>query len=106
MLPQNLRQMLPLKPQLNNMKIDSQYKLREVVSEKLILVQGSNPGDLTKVIALNDTSVYLWDALHEKEFELSDVVCLLTSRYEVDESVALADATKWVETFKAHGIII
>lgn len=88
------------------MKIDPQYKVRDVVGEKVVLIQGSEPGDLSRVVALNDTSFYLWEALYGKEFELTDIVALLTARYDVEESVALADATQWVETFKNCGVII
>ena len=87
------------------MKINPKYKVRNVVNEHVILIQGGAAGDTSKVIALNETSLYLWENLQGKEFELLDVVRLLTDRFEVEETVAEKDAANWVETFKQHEII-
>lgn len=87
------------------MKILPKYKVRHVADENIVLVQGSNPGDMTTVVALNETSLYLWNDLYGKDFELADVVSLLTERYDVDEATAEKDASQWVETLKQNAIL-
>ena len=87
------------------MKILSRYKVRRVADEDIVLVQGRNPGDMTTVIALNETSLYLWNSLYGHDFELTDVVRLLMERYDVDETTASSDAQKWVETLKQNNIL-
>lgn len=87
------------------MRILLKYKVRQVANENIVLVQGVNPGDMTTVIALNDTSLYLWNDLKERDFEIDDVVRLLLERYDVDEPQARKDAEKWVEMLKERCIL-
>lgn len=69
------------------------------------MVQGRNPGDMTTVIALNETSLYLWNNLYGKEFEQGDVAKLLTERYDVDEATAMKDSSEWIVTLQEHNIL-
>lgn len=87
------------------MHIVSKYKVRNVANENVILIQGGAAGDMSKVIALNSTSLFLWNELNGKEFDIDDVVRLLTNQFDVQEDVARKDASQWVDTFKTHGII-
>lgn len=87
------------------MRILPKYKVRNVANESVVLVQGRNPGDMTSVIALNETSLYLWNELYGKDFELQDVVSLLTGRYDVDEATATKDAESWVATLREKSVL-
>lgn len=87
------------------MRIFPKYKVRNVANENVVLVQGRNPGDMTSVIALNETSLYLWNELYGKDFELQDVVSLLTGRYDVDEATAAKDAESWVATLREKSVL-
>lgn len=88
------------------MKINTKYKVRQVAGENIVLVQGRNPGDMTTVVAFNDSSLYLWNSLLDKDFEMEDVVSLLTERYEVDEAVAAKDAESWIKTLEEKGLLV
>lgn len=88
------------------MKINSKYKVRNVANENVVLVQGRNAGDMTTVIALNDTSLYLWNELYGRDFELQDIVLLLTERYDVDETTAIRDAEGWVATLREKSVLV
>lgn len=88
------------------MKINTKYKVRQVAGENIVLVQGRNPGDMTSVVAFNDSSLYLWNSLLDKDFEMEDVVSLLTERYEVDEAVAAKDAESWIKTLEEKGMLV
>lgn len=87
------------------MKILSTYKVRHVADEDIVLLQGRNPGDMTTVISLNPTSLYLWNELLGRDFELTDVSQLLLDRFDVDEATATSDAKNWVDILKQHNII-
>lgn len=88
------------------MKILPKYKVRRVADENVVLVQGRNAGDMTSVIALNDTSLYLWNELYGKDFELQDVVRLLTARFDVDEPTAARDAEDWLATLREKSVVV
>ncbi len=87
------------------MKIKPQYKVRHVADEDIVLVQGRNPGDLTTVIALNSTSLFLWNSLAGRQFELPDVVDLLVRRFEVSTDRASADAQQWIDQLRQSNIL-
>lgn len=87
------------------MKIDSKVKVRDIAGEKVVIMQGRLGADLTRIIQLNGSSQWLLEQLSEREFELADVVELLTSRYDVDEQTATADAEKWIEQLREQKMI-
>lgn len=82
------------------MKIREQYKVREIAGEHVVIMQGRYGADMTRVISLNDTSLFLWEELKGREFETQDVVALLLAHYEVDEATAARDAAAWIEKLK------
>lgn len=79
------------------MKFKEGYKVREIAGEHVIIKQGRFGADMTRVIALNATSLLLWEQLQGKEFETTDVITILTENFEVDTVTATADAKAWVE---------
>ena len=87
------------------MKIDSKVKVRNIAGENVVIMQGRLGADLTRIIQLNGSSQWLLEQLAEREFEVADVVALLTSRYDVDEQTATADAQKWVDQLRKHKMI-
>ena len=87
------------------MKIKPQYKVHHVADEDIVLVQGRNPGDLTTVIALNSTSLFLWNSLAGRQFERPDVVDLLVRRFEVSTDRASADAQQWIDQLRQSNIL-
>ena len=87
------------------MKILPKYKVRNVAGETIVMVQGANPGDMTTVIALNETSLFLWNNLYGKEFEMCDVAGLLTENYDVDLATAEKDADRWLSTLRERVIL-
>lgn len=88
------------------MKIDSKVKVRDIAGEKVVIMQGRLGADLTRIIQLNGSSVWLLEQLADRDFEVADVVELLTSRYDVDEQTAAADAEKWVGQLREHKMIV
>ena len=45
------------------MRIKEEYKVREMAGEHIVVMQGRYGVDMTKVIALNETSLWLWNRL-------------------------------------------
>lgn len=79
------------------MKINEKYKVREMAGEHVVIMQGRYGADMTRVISLNESSLYLWNELQGKEFEVADVAALLVERYGIDAETAERDAAAWVE---------
>ena len=89
-----------------SMKINPIYKVRKVAGENIILLQGKTSGDMTRVVAFNDSALLMWDSLMGKDFTVADAVAVLMDNYEVEESVATADAQKWVDTLRENGLLL
>lgn len=82
------------------MKIKKGFVLRNVCGENIIVAEGKENIDFTKIISMNESSAYLWKNVEGKEFTAEDLCHLLTSEYDVAEDVALKDtqaiANEWI----------
>ena len=74
------------------MKISEKFKVREMAGEHVIIMPGRVGADMTRILALNDSLLYLWETLRGRDFTTEEAAGLLTERYEVDEATALRDA--------------
>lgn len=86
------------------MKLKSEYKVRDMAGEHVVIMQGRLGSDLTRIISLNESAHYLWCELEGKEFDLDVVARLLAERYGIDAGVAQHDAKSWVERLSECGL--
>ena len=89
----------------NVMRIKSEYKLREVAGETIIVNQGTIGVDMTRIISLNSSAKLLFHELSEKDFELADVAQVLMDNYGITQEKASTDAAKWVDEMKNCTIV-
>lgn len=87
------------------MRIKQGCKVREIVGENVVIMQGQHGADFTRIITLNDSALLLWQALLEQDFTLEGVAEVLTSNFDVDNTTAMCDAQKWVERMQECGLI-
>lgn len=87
------------------MKIKAQYKVREMAGEHVVIMQGRHGKDLTKIISLNESALYLWREVEGKEFDVVRIANLLEEYYGIDDVVALRDAQRWVEKLDECGLL-
>ncbi len=81
-------------------------KVRQVCGENIVITQGDQGVDMTKVIALNESALHLYHTFADKEFALDDAVAALLEAYDVDEATARRDAAAWVAEMQQHGLIV
>ena len=55
------------------MRINQNCKVREIAGENVVIMQGQQGVDMTRVVALNDSSLLLWNNLLEVDFSIDDV---------------------------------
>ena len=87
------------------MKIQSDYRLREIAGETIIVNQGTASVNMTKIISLNATARMLYETLAEKEFSLEDAAQVLVSTYGISNELAQKDADTWITDLKNCGVI-
>ena len=87
------------------MKINSNYKIREVAGETIVVNQGTTGMDMTRIISLNASAKLLYESFSEKVFPLEDVAAVLVSTYGLTQEQALKDAQLWVEALQKCKVI-
>ncbi len=87
------------------MKIKNGFELRDICGEKVVLAQGLENLDFSKMINLNETAAYLWDNVVGKDFAEADLVALLLKEYDVAEEQAADDVHAMVTQWRELGLI-
>ncbi len=87
------------------MKINSNYKLREIAGETIVVNQGTTNVNMTRIISLNTSARLLYQEFVEKDFTTEDAAKVLVNRYGIDDEKALNDARIWVESLQKCGVI-
>lgn len=87
------------------MKIKSDYRLREIAGETIIVNQGTASVNMTKIISLNASARMLYETLAEKEFSVEDAAQVLISTYGISNELAQKDADNWINDLQNCGVI-
>ena len=87
------------------MKINPNYKIREIAGERIVVNQGTAHVNMTRIISLNESARLLYQTLAEQDFTAEDAAKVLVDTYGISEERALKDAEKWVESLKQCGVI-
>ena len=87
------------------MKSKKGFVLRNVCGEDIIVAEGKENIDFTKIISMNESSAYLWKNGEGKEFNTEALKNLLLDEYEVDENTAKTDAETIARQWLEAGIV-
>ena len=83
------------------MKAKPGFSLRNVCGEHIIVAEGQDNIDFSKVISMNESAAYLWQAVNGREFTAETLAAMLMDEYEVDSDTAAMEAKeiadKWLE---------
>lgn len=88
------------------MKQKKGFELHDVCGEKVIVAQGIEYLDFSKLIHLNETAAFLWEAVKDIDFD-ADIMAdkLIEADYDVDKATALNDCQQLIEEWKKMGLI-
>lgn len=87
------------------MKIKNGFELRDVCGEKVVIAQGLENLDFSKLITLNESAAYLWESIVGKTFAETDLVSLLCAEYDVTAEQAATDVQALVAEWKKQGLV-
>jgi len=79
--------------------------LRTICGENIIVAEGIQNIDFSRIISMNESSAYLWKKIQGTEFDSDTLVKLLLEEYEVDEATASNDAQTLIAKWHEAGII-
>jgi hypothetical protein len=86
------------------MKTKTGFRLRNVCGENVIVAEGIENIDFSKIISMNESAAYLWQKVEGKPFTIDDLTRLLCEAYEVDEETAKADSQTVLQQWLDAGI--
>ena len=88
------------------MKQKKGFALRTVCGENIIVAEGLETVDFSKVINLNETATFLWkEAEKQGDFSVDSLTEALCKAYEVEKAIATADIDRIVGEWKKVGIV-
>lgn len=86
------------------MKLNPDYILREVADTWIILPVGETTVNFNGMLKLNNSGQLLWNGLKQGS-DRSALAEILTNKYEVSFTQALADVDDFIECLKKIGCI-
>ena len=87
------------------MKIKPGFILRTICGQSVISGEGVANVNFSKLVSLNETAAFLFNAVEGKDFTVEDMADALTESYEVDRETALADSRKLCDQWIEIGIV-
>ena len=88
------------------MKIKKGFRLRTICGENVIVAEGIENIDFSKLISMNESAAYLWEKTQDIDFNADTLTQMLLEEYEVDEKTARADAQTVIQQWLDAGIIL
>jgi hypothetical protein len=80
------------------MKTKKGFHLRNVCGEYVIVAEGIENIDFSKIINMNESAAFLWKKIDGSgDFTTDDLGAYLCEEYDVDEATAKADAAQLVQ---------
>lgn len=88
------------------MKKKPGFDLRNVCGAYVIIATGMQNIDFSKLIALNDTSAFIWNCIPDNaDFTIDELVEKLTDEYEVSADEAYADVTDFLNKLVENNVL-
>ena len=88
------------------MKVKTDFELRQVAGENIIVATGKAAKNFSRLISLNESAAYLWQEVSAlPSFDDQDVAELLTQKYGIGFQVAMEDAGDLTQRWLDAGIV-
>lgn len=88
------------------MKTRKGYTLRSLGKEFILIADGFEAVDFSRMISLNETAAFLWKEVEDKDFDAEMLITLLTDNYDIDRETAKNDVATMLKSWSEAGIIV
>ena len=79
--------------------------MRQLGKEYILVAEGLEVMDANKMISMNETAAFLWEAVEGKTFDTGALAKLLVDEYGISMEVAEKDVTALLQTWNKAGVI-
>ena len=88
------------------MKTKKGFHLRTICGENIMVAEGIENIDFSRIISMNESAADLWKKVEDgHEFTNEELVKALLDEYDTDEATARRDVEKMTKDWKEAGII-
>lgn len=81
------------------------FSLRPLGNEFILVAEGLEVIDFSRIISMNESAAFLWKAVDGKDFDIDTLADLLVEEYGISKEVAENDANNLLQTWKTADII-
>ena len=87
------------------MKTRKGYTLRSLGKEFVLVAEGLEAVDFSRMVSMNESAAFLWKSVEDKDFEAETLVDLLLEEYDITREVAEKDVATLLQTWKEADMI-
>ena len=87
------------------MKTRKGFSLRPLGQEFILVAEGLEAVDFSRMISLNASAAFLWQSVEGKDFDADTLAKLLVDEYGIAQEVAETDVAALLDTWQSAGII-
>lgn len=87
------------------MKTRKGFSLRPLGQEFILVAEGLEAVDFSRMISLNASAAFLWQSVEGKDFDADTLAKLLVDEYGITQEVAETDVATLLDTWQSAGII-
>lgn len=87
------------------MRIVPGFVVRQIAGETIAIPAGAAARELSGLLALNGSGLFLFELLREEQSPES-LECALLEAYDVDPATAKADVSEFLEILRSNGVLV
>lgn len=87
------------------MRFKKGYRLRSLGQEFILVAEGLEAVDFSRMISMNESAAFLWKEVEGKDFDAEILATLLMDNYGIARETAQNDVAALLESWSAAGLI-
>lgn len=87
------------------MKTRKGYALRDLGSEFVLVAEGLEAVDFSRMVSMNASAAFLWEEVEGKEFDADTLASLLVDEYGIPRDMADHDVAQLLLNWKSANLI-
>ena len=88
------------------MKISSNYVIREIAGDYIIVPIGQAVFDFQGLITVNEIGAFIWKLLQENDLTLNEIETAIKDEYEVESSIVKNDVIDFLNQLIKYRILL
>lgn len=86
-------------------KVKPGFEVQEVCDQYVLMAMGEQNIDFTKIISLNETSLFIWNELSKGVNTIEGLANAITTEYDIDLETAKHDIEIVIDKLRELGVV-